>query len=333
MRNIDGKFYAFLNSCSHRHCLITDLAQGNDPRFACQYHGWEYGADGYTRKIPEAQCFRPFDRERAKLKQFRLEMCGDLIFVSLADEGPSLREFIGAETFSLFERRFARPYEQNWRWEAELDGNWKLPIENTVESYHILEVHANSFAGVYPQEQWMEHELEHAQTTLRYDSSHEGWIATMQRFALWVLGGELTFRYSHQVVHPNLVFCTTDMFAYVQEIIPCGPDRSRTVLNMYSFRGERRDPFRRWYGRMCGKELKKGILKIMLEDASIYGQQQRGIAASVYQGCIGTREERIYAFHKYILDECYDAAESRSAAKQSNGEAIVDGPAATHRPR
>ena len=53
IRNFDGELRALSNVCAHRHCLITNKPNGNSPTMRCQYHGWEYGQDGATRKIPE----------------------------------------------------------------------------------------------------------------------------------------------------------------------------------------------------------------------------------------------------------------------------------------
>jgi len=43
--------------------------------------------------------------------------------------------------------------------------------------------------------------------------------------------------------------------------------------------------------------------KVFLEDGSIYGGVQRGLEASPHRGVIGTREERIYHFQKFVLDK------------------------------
>ena len=41
IRNSGGKFLAYENICSHRHCLLTDDSYGNQRKLRCQYHGWE----------------------------------------------------------------------------------------------------------------------------------------------------------------------------------------------------------------------------------------------------------------------------------------------------
>jgi AMMECR1 domain-containing protein len=43
---------------------------------------------------------------------------------------------------------------------------------------------------------------------------------------------------------------------------------------------------------------------IQREDASVFAAQQKGIAATPFRGCIGTREERIWCFHEYVKRAC-----------------------------
>ena len=49
LRNFDGELRAFLNVCPHRHSRLTDKPRGNAEKLRCQYHGWEFNADGRHR--------------------------------------------------------------------------------------------------------------------------------------------------------------------------------------------------------------------------------------------------------------------------------------------
>ena len=42
--------------------------------------------------------------------------------------------------------------------------------------------------------------------------------------------------------------------------------------------------------------------KVFAEDGSIYSGVQRGMECSPFPGVIGVREERVYHFQKYVLD-------------------------------
>jgi nitrite reductase/ring-hydroxylating ferredoxin subunit len=174
LRRAAGEIRCYLNVCSHRHCLLTDRARGHADRIVCQYHGWEYAADGKVAKVPDGGCFKPFDRENARLQTFPVETCGDLVFVRLAARGPSLREHLG-EGHDRVAAAFATPYGCNWRYAADFACNWKIPVENTVETYHLPLVHPTTLGGfgLIPEEA-QRHWLEDRSTTLVFDLGGSG---------------------------------------------------------------------------------------------------------------------------------------------------------------
>lgn len=301
--NIGGEIAAFLNVCSHRHCLINSDRRGRLRSFKCQYHGWEYKADGSTAKIPEANCFRPFDRENARLRKFPHATCGDLIFVSLAEDPPELRDFIG-EKFDEIERRFSGSYRYRMTWDYDYGTNWKVPIENTLEAYHIPELHPTSFLGVYPGEKYSTHTLDEKFTTLEYDIREFWLVYRLLRRGVILLGGDLTNTYIHHHIHPNFVVILLDLHSYAFSYEPVSENSSRVRLVTSSFRGNRQNPLAWitwWISSYFGK---RSVLKIALEDASIFNDQQRGLECSPHPGVIGTLEERLYLFQKFVLLHC-----------------------------
>lgn len=311
IRNCDGQYQAFLNVCSHRHALLTHKPRGNAPTIRCQYHGWEYDSTGRTRKIPEAHCFRPFDRENARLHTFHLASCGDLLFVSLADDGPPLEEHLG-DYYAVVERMFAPPWRQNWVWDYEYQCNWKLPVENTLESYHIPAVHPRSFSGLYPGDDFQEHTLSERSSTLRYNIQEHPLSTHAQRWTMRLLGSRSSDTYIHHLIHPNLVIMTTDVFAYAQCYLPTSPTTSRTLLRMVSYRGTKKGPLARLIARFVAMRGRQMNRQIQVEDAAVIADQQRGIQSSRFRGCIGTREERIYTLQQFIHDRCELAADGNA---------------------
>jgi phenylpropionate dioxygenase-like ring-hydroxylating dioxygenase large terminal subunit len=301
VRRVGGGLRAYLNVCSHRHCLLTDAARGTAPRIVCQYHGWEYAADGKVAKVPDGGCFKPFDRENAKLETFPVETCGDLVFVRLAATGPTLRDQLGT-WFDRVAAAFTRPYACNWRYAADFACNWKIPVENTVETYHLPAVHPTTLGGfgMIPEEA-QQHWLEHRSTTLVFDMGRDTPLMRQQRkVAGWLGGGTDTSAYVHHHVFPNLVFTFSDLFTYCQVYLPTGPQTSRTLAWMFSLDGTRRNPFARLIARLAARHGVRANTAIQREDASVFAATQRGLAASPFKGCIGTREERIWAFHQYL---------------------------------
>jgi nitrite reductase/ring-hydroxylating ferredoxin subunit len=63
---------AFVNACAHRHTQVSSLPCGNERRLRCQYHGWEYDAEGVACVIPDAGCFMPLDYQALRPAAIRL---------------------------------------------------------------------------------------------------------------------------------------------------------------------------------------------------------------------------------------------------------------------
>jgi choline monooxygenase len=311
VRNIEGKIHAFLNVCPHRHCLIASRSRGSAPRFRCQYHGWEFNQEGRTAKIPDAGSFRPFDRENARLKEFRTETCGDMVFVSLADAGGGLPEYFGP-IYETVGNWFVAPYRQVARWETVCQANWKVPVENSLEGYHTPLVHPMTF-GPYVDEQDCEHILNERYTIFRtpvprrFPNGIQGWSAAR-------LGIAPTNTYTHLAVHPHLLFNSLDVHRMVQWVLPTSPSSTRIWNWVYALRGTRKNPLARVVAALTGWTVARIARRIAFEDSLIFPHVQRGLEASPHRGVIGRREERIYTFQAFIGKEVCIACEARPTA-------------------
>jgi phenylpropionate dioxygenase-like ring-hydroxylating dioxygenase large terminal subunit len=314
IRNIDGEICAFLNVCSHRHCVLTHQPRGHDPRFRCQYHGWEYTKDGKTARIPDAGCFRPFDRDNARLRKFRTAGCGRMIFVSLADAGPGLEEFLGP-LYPLFGESFGPPFRQIWKWEADYEANWKVVAENSLESYHIPCLHRKTF-GILPPEETSEHALTERYTTFRTREMFS-WISAIQNWFVRRLGMKTTNIYTHHHVHPSLIYTGNDVHRIAQLIVPTSPTTTHHTVWVFGIEGRRFGPLARLLGWTMRRMVKYVARKVILEDAPIFADIQKGLNGSPFRGVIGTREERIHCFQKYVLRNCgADACRPQNCAGQ-----------------
>jgi phenylpropionate dioxygenase-like ring-hydroxylating dioxygenase large terminal subunit len=301
VRNLDGEPHAFLNVCAHRHCLLTHAPRGHNPHFRCQYHGWEYDRDGHTARIPDARCFRPFDRDNARLRKFRVETCGELVFVCLDDNSPPLAEYLGpfAQTCRGW---FAPPFRQVWTWQTDYRANWKVVIENSLESYHIPCLHQKTF-GKLPPEETCRHELAERYTTFSTPETIS-WISAIQNFLVRSLGQPTTNVYTHHHAHPHMTFMSLDVMRMAQVVLPTSPTTCRHRVWLYSLRGTRNNPWAWLVRRLLARLVVRVARQVLLEDVPIFGDVQQGLEASPHPGVIGTREERVHAFQKYLLAAC-----------------------------
>ena len=222
--NFDGEVRAFLNVCPHRHSRLTDRRSGHSERLRCQYHGWEFDEDGRTGKIPDAKAFRPWDRENSCLKSFRVNLWGDVVFVSLSDRGPSLKEFL-APAFELWGGGFAEPFRFAGMWSEEFPCNWKVVLENSLESYHVPIIHPATF-GDMPKEEDCSHEL-HPDYTLFTNKVRNDWGTRTINGLARRLGAPVTGKYHHLNVHPHVTFTRLDIYRQVMSLLPTGPNSCR----------------------------------------------------------------------------------------------------------
>lgn len=301
VRNMGGAIHAFLNVCAHRHCLLTHERKGRDPRFRCQYHGWEYTSEGRTGRIPDAQCFRPFDRDNARLQKLRAETCGELVFVSFAQEGPSLREYLG-DFHQVCADSFRPPFRPRWRMEREYPCNWKVPIENTVESYHIPCLHPKTFKQ-YASEEDTDHDLNERYSTYRTPEP----VSLARTWTRWFtrrLGQTPQSVYVHHLIHPHLVVITMDVLRMVHMFLPTSPTTVRQHVILYTLNGRTSGPWARLLSWAIGWMTKVITDKVISEDRRIFTDVQLGMRASPHPGVIGTLEERVYAFQEFVAREC-----------------------------
>ena len=299
IRNSGGRFLAYENICSHRHCMLTDAATGNQPNLRCQYHGWEYDDQGCTAKIPEARCFRPWDREHSRLNMFRLEACGDLLFVSLDANAVSLRQWMDPFYEEVAQAYSSPMWSMRHIWEYDCNSNWKVPAENTLESYHLPSLHPVPFGDCLPPEEQTEHLLDERYTALVYDVD-SGMELMQARLNRW-LGAVPTVQHRHRHIHPNTILVSSDTFSYVLMYLPTSPTTVRIRVRMFALRGTRRGPIARLVSSLVWRIGKARTLRIQKEDLGIYVSQQKGLESSRHPGVIGSREERIYYFQRYVL--------------------------------
>ena len=304
LRNFDGKLRALSNVCAHRHCLITNRPRGHEPRMTCQYHGWEYGTDGRTRKIPEPKNFAPFDRDADRLPQYRLQTCGQLVFVSLAEDGPDLREQLGSMYDRLTER-FGDQWRSYLKWDPVYDANWKVPIENTLEAYHVPHVHPNTFAED-PGSDRSTHVLDERHTWFGTDlpfSPHSRVQTAFQRCEGWLmrrLGQSPKERYEQHHIFPTFLCSFTDVISLVQSIIPTGPTTCRAVVRQFGRTGSQAALPWRIVASAWNRLEATVTRRILAEDMGMFRSIQQGLTTSDHRGVLGACEERIWKFQQWL---------------------------------
>jgi phenylpropionate dioxygenase-like ring-hydroxylating dioxygenase large terminal subunit len=197
---------------------------------------------------------------------------------------------------------FAPPYGLKWTWKADYQANWKMPVENSLEPYHVPCLHAKTF-GNFPDEGLCEHELRDNYTTFRTPEPDQ--LTTyVQRWFVRRLGLPETGVYTQHHAHPHLTFASLDVFRLAQVFLPTSAKTCRHCVWLYAPRATGLNPFRRLLAVILSGLVQYVSRQVVLEDAAIYAEVQRGLQASVYPGVLGTREERVFVFQQWVLKRC-----------------------------
>jgi phenylpropionate dioxygenase-like ring-hydroxylating dioxygenase large terminal subunit len=237
------------------------------------------------------------------LKKYHAAVCGQLIFVSLAESPPSLQEFLGSG-YQQCEQWFTENLHTAVVIDREIEANWKVLVENALESYHTTEVHPKTF-GPFPDEDACQHELEPRWSALSVNYGEE------RSFRRWLddlghrmVGARPTHQYRHVLYYPNVLLAKLSLYTWVECIIPLTPSRSRSIVRVLCSVG-RGQLMRRWNAFWVGRWAKSFLMQVGAEDAAVMPDVQRGVSAvdQPLGGLISTREERVFYFQRYVNDQ------------------------------
>jgi Rieske 2Fe-2S family protein len=138
LRDRDGDVRAFHNTCRHRGSRICNAEKGHANRLVCPYHQWVYELDG--RLINARQMPKDFDTSGYGLKAAKVEVICGLVYVSIAEDPPSLDRYRTAITPYIAPHQ---PDRTKIAFASTIieEANWKLVIENNRECYHCAGNH------------------------------------------------------------------------------------------------------------------------------------------------------------------------------------------------
>ncbi len=154
-RDAKGRIGAFINACRHKGATVARFEQGNARYHVCLYHGWAYDAAGKNVDIKDRKSgsyASAFDAENHDLLPVaKIASYKGLVFASLSSEVPPLEEFLGDYRFFLDlimdqgkDGMEIIPGRSIYTYR----GNWKLQMENPLDSYHVDITHASYIDAV-----------------------------------------------------------------------------------------------------------------------------------------------------------------------------------------
>jgi benzoate/toluate 1,2-dioxygenase subunit alpha len=150
VRHRDGSIRVVANRCTHRGAKLVNVQRGNVTRFSCLYHGWSFDTDGTLVAVPIPEgCSDQFDKSCFNLAVVpRVAEYRGFVFASLAESGVSFEEHVGPIRGSIDDLVDRAP---EGRLALDLgvhryhyNGNWKMQVENVLDSYHVPFSHAST---------------------------------------------------------------------------------------------------------------------------------------------------------------------------------------------
>jgi phenylpropionate dioxygenase-like ring-hydroxylating dioxygenase large terminal subunit len=142
LRAANGEVRAFQNTCRHRGVRLTEGSGRCEKEFTCSFHGWSYGQDGASVRIPMRKSFdqhnlQPGDTD---LTPVRCELWGACAWINLDDSAPPLRECIEPAA-SILDAWKVESLRTEWWYACRLPVNWKLAQQAFQEQYHVVQSH------------------------------------------------------------------------------------------------------------------------------------------------------------------------------------------------
>jgi phenylpropionate dioxygenase-like ring-hydroxylating dioxygenase large terminal subunit len=137
VRGRDGQIRAFENVCRHRAARILEGAGSCGGSIRCPYHAWAYDFDGSLRHVPENDSFPGLDKGEYGLHPVKTDRLMGLILVCLEGSPQPVSEMFAPFMADLEPYRIqdmqpiGAPYEEVWQ------ANWKIAMDNYLESYHV----------------------------------------------------------------------------------------------------------------------------------------------------------------------------------------------------
>jgi len=279
---------------------------GHTRLFLCPYHAWTFELDGKLKACPEMHQAEGFCRDEFALKSFRAEIWNGFIFVNLDGRAEPLTPGLtkmNADLSAFALRDMKMIVAREW----DCPFNWKVLVENFMESYHHLGIHHKSLQPMMPaRDTWSEQERRHyvrAHLPFR-ESVREEYLAfdrsgdfSKNPPPVPGLNEAQKTEWGLFLVHPTLLLATAPDRVIWYRLQPLGPDRLKLLTTvLVPSAVTKRANF-----SLLKQKIEEQLVQFHLEDMEVCTAVQRGYYASGWQqGRLSHLEMPVWLFHRYL---------------------------------
>lgn len=144
----DGVIRVMSNVCLHRSAVLTQ-GEGVQLKISCPYHAWTYNSKGELIAAPMMNDCEGFDKKQHQLPLLKIEIWQGFVMANFdadaAAFAPQVKTYEDYfANFQLQEHEIVKTLEFDSHW------NWKVLVENFMEAYHHIAIHANTLQPGYP---------------------------------------------------------------------------------------------------------------------------------------------------------------------------------------
>ncbi|MDH3688509.1 MAG: aromatic ring-hydroxylating dioxygenase subunit alpha [Gammaproteobacteria bacterium] len=312
VRNESGDVNVFHNVCSHRgNELVWEPCSGRKV-ITCPYHAWSYDLNGNLKATPHigghgVHQVDGFEKEKKGLKQVRSAHWMDLVFINISENQIDFDDYIKPLDERIFKltspKGFTalKPAATHGAVELMLNANWKLLVENNLESYHLPWVHPdlNAISKLEDHYHFYGGDLYAGQGSKTYSADRYDDIELV-RFPKWA--NQVA---EYPTLFPNVLLGFQIDHFWSMVIQPIAPDKTRENLHVY-YLGESAS------GDGYEKTRKSRLdawTKVFTEDIGVVEGMQRGRRSPAFTG--GTfspvMDNPTHHFNKWITRMLSDA--------------------------
>ena len=234
----DQKIRVFQNVCRHRGMVLIEEPTILKGAIRCPYHSWCYKQTGEVVATPHIggpgyNYHSGIDKNELSLIEVRSHIWRDVIFVNPDGMAPPFEEVHKPllDRWAVFDQPMYSDMSDS-SFHLDVNTNWKLAVENYLESYHLPWIHPglNSYSKLEDHENIVEYGHYAGQISNKYVPRY----STGKNFNEFQnLGSEWHSKGEYIVLFPNLILGVQKDHVFNLIIEPLGPNQIKEHIEIY----------------------------------------------------------------------------------------------------